>query len=140
MNLYTMSYGSFHDWLILFATRLSCLIIGVIESPETLKCIAALFTKTIVWYLLKHSFSPEYVQKKRNNLIVKKDERKYFYRYIRIDDMHLTTLGIGFIIKSFMFLDLDVQKDRSDKNKNSFPEIENVKYPGNFWYLFRYLL
>ena len=54
------------------------MILGVIESPETLKCIAALFTKTIIWYLLKHSFSPSNVQKKRLVLSKKTEERKYF--------------------------------------------------------------
>ena len=42
---------------------------GVIESPDTLKCIAKTFTKALVWYLLKYAFDSgrisERLEKKR---------------------------------------------------------------------------
>ncbi len=36
---------------------------GVIESPETLKCIATTYTKAVVWYLLKYAFSTDNINR-----------------------------------------------------------------------------
>jgi hypothetical protein len=41
-------------------------IAGVIESPDTLRCIATTFAKTVVWYLLKYSFNEESIFKQLN--------------------------------------------------------------------------
>ena len=39
-------------------------IIGVIESPETLKCIARTFSKALIWYLLKYAFDSDRISER----------------------------------------------------------------------------